>query len=181
MAKYSEEIVSRICEMWEDGSYTIKDICNTTGVSETTFFRWKEEKRDFWESLKKAEERRYKNLRNLALGGLRKLLQGYEYDEVVKELKNVDGQDKLIETKRITKRVSPNPTSVIFTLKNQDSDNFKDRHEVDVTTKGESLNYNSMSDDELIAIINEADGAKGESGTGKKRISNKGVSKEKTS
>jgi transposase len=58
--KYSKEIVDKICKLVENGVFN-KDAAEAVGVSETTFYRWQQEKKEFRESLKKAEANRKKN------------------------------------------------------------------------------------------------------------------------
>jgi len=126
VAKYNSETTERIYQLVCEGEYTQKQICKIVGIAEDTFYTWKKDKPEFSELLKKAEEEKYKSLKALAIGGFRKLLNGAKFDEVTKELKKVDGENKLIETKRVTKVIQPNPTSVIFALKNLDKENFED-------------------------------------------------------
>lgn len=135
MAKYNDDIVKDIAEYIETGEYLIKDICKKVGISTSVYYEWKETKSEFLDAIKKAEKEQLKKVKLLARKGLNKLLTGDTVTEVTMELKKVDGTEELVETKRVRKKIQPNVTAVIFSLKNTDPDNFADKKEVEVTHK----------------------------------------------
>lgn len=57
MSKYSKKITARICKLIRNGVFN-KDAAKAATISETTFYRWMKEKREFRESIKKAEMQR---------------------------------------------------------------------------------------------------------------------------
>ncbi|MDD2496476.1 MAG: helix-turn-helix domain containing protein [Tissierellia bacterium] len=57
MAKYSEELLNKICDLIKKG-LSNKDAAICMGISESTFYQWQIEKPEFSESLKKAEMER---------------------------------------------------------------------------------------------------------------------------
>lgn len=57
MAKYSEELLNKICDLIKKG-LSNKDAVICMGISESTFYQWQIEKPEFSESLKKAEMER---------------------------------------------------------------------------------------------------------------------------
>ena len=56
MAKYNTEIVKKICKSLENGSSYL-DAAISAGIAESTFYRWKKEKNQFYKDIKKAESK----------------------------------------------------------------------------------------------------------------------------
>jgi len=69
------------------------------------------------------------------LNSFKKLCVGYSVDEVQKELRkdNTTGEYKMIVTKVVTKHFKPDAAASIFYLKNQMSEQFKDKTETVIT------------------------------------------------
>jgi len=130
--KYSKETAQAIADALATGDHTIAQVCATVGISESTFFKWKVEKSEFSESLKKAETARLAALGQLARAGLALLLTTQEVEEVTTDF-GLDKEGKPHQrSRKVTKRkILPHATAVVFALKNLDSDNFKDKHEVE--------------------------------------------------
>lgn len=140
-AKYNKKLVKSICDLLATGKYSILDTCKQLGVAESTFYYWKRTKPAFAEAIKEAEVRRLESYREMAISGLAKLLDVHEFDEIKVEYENgKDGKPKIKSQTTIKKKIMPNPAAVIFTLTNRDSENWKNRQNTDVTTKGESIN-----------------------------------------
>ena len=131
MAKYNTDIVIKICDLIQSDTYTIPEICEQVGISITTFHDWKSKKADFSDSIKKAKDLQLINLARIARNSMVKKLSGYDYTET----KTVNRANGDIEKTTITKHISPSDTMIIFTLKNTDSENFKDKHETDIKGK----------------------------------------------
>lgn len=130
--KYSKKKVKEIIELYSSGKYNNLDLCTKAEISQETFFKWKREKPEFSEALKDAEDQRQNNFKEMALSGLAKLLDGYEYEEITMEGK----PEKPTFIKKTKKFIPPNPTAVIFTLTNTDPANFKHKSEVQHSTDG---------------------------------------------
>lgn len=120
MAKYTEDIKKTIYEMYSSGEYLINEICKSVGITRETWRKWRVEKSDFSDLLKKADKQRIENKRLLATKGLTRLLKGETFTEVTKEL--IKG--KMTTTKKVKKVFRPNTTAVIFALKNLDKETF---------------------------------------------------------
>lgn len=162
MAKYSKKIVNRICDLIKKDSYTVAEICSMSGISESTYYEWKANKPEFSEAIKKAEDEFYSFMIVEAKKSLVKLVQGYTIQE--KKTVTVDSGKKdeetgkpIVKVKEHTvtdKHYQPNPTAIIFTLTNRDSDNWKNRMDsnvsADITLKSE---LEKLSDEELQTII----------------------------
>lgn len=138
--KYSKSLVNEICEELASGKHTIADICKKVGISEAIFYKWKENKVEFLEAIKKAEKKRLESFRNMALSGLATLLVKHEVTEVKTEFeKGENGLPSPIKTIKTNKTILPNPTAVIFTLTNRDSDDWKHKQNIDHTSNGKGF------------------------------------------
>lgn len=140
MAKYNKKLVDELCELLSTGKHTIADSCKKVGLSESLFYKWKNDKLEFLEAVKKAEAKRLVSFKEMATSGLAKLLDMHEFEEVSTEYENDKNGNPIIKRqKRVKKKIMPNPTAVIFTLTNLDSDNWKNRQQTDLTNKGEKF------------------------------------------
>jgi transposase len=163
--KYSKRMVKRIVTLIESDDYTIKEICEQCGIHVDTWYDWKHNRPDFSEAIKKAEENRLDLFAKAARSGLLTLLRGKEYEEVVTEY--IEGKPdaqgnskpKIKAYKKTKKFIPPNPTSVIFTLKNLDEQNFADIIRQEVTGKDgkefiptSKIDYSKFTEEELIVL-----------------------------
>lgn len=134
--KYTPELVKRICGLVEKDTYTVSELCESVGIDESTFYRWKTDKSEFCEAIKKAEERRLDNFVVEAKRSLLKKIQGYEVKETqIVSIPGVDekGNPKQIikEKKTIKKHIQPDTTAIIFALTNLDPEHWKNRQQLD--------------------------------------------------
>jgi transposase-like protein len=134
--KYTKDLVERICELFATGEHSVASVCTQVGISEAVFYRWKNDKVEFVESLKKAEALRLSAFKQMARSGLAKLLDVYEYDEMSRSY-SVDkhGKRRVKFEKATRRKVMPNATAVIFALKNLDAENFQDKQAHEITGK----------------------------------------------
>ncbi len=159
MAKYSEEIVKKICDLFSLGDHTVKDVCKQVNISKDTFYAWKIDKPDFSDRLKKAEDERQEAFKTMARSGLAKLLDVYEYDEVTTE-DGTDNRGKPVRKVKVTRKfIMPNATAVIFALTNRDPENYKHKQEIKT-----DINFEGLSDEDLDKLFNRVmEGLKGNS------------------
>lgn len=130
--KYTKDLVDRICELFATGEHSVADVCAQVGLAKSTFHKWKEEKSDFSDALKKAEALRLSAFKQMARSGLAKLLDVYEHDEMSRSFSVDKNGKRRIKFEKVTRRkVMPNATAVIFALKNLDPENFQDKQEVE--------------------------------------------------
>ena len=126
--KYSKELTEKICEHLKRGN-TINTTCQAVGISKETFFQWMK-KPDFSDSINKAMAIPDKKVENALF---KSATMGHRYKE--KEYKGVAVGEKIkmILVKTVTKIIAPNVTAQIFYLKNRQPDEWKDRHDLDVS------------------------------------------------
>lgn len=140
MAKYSKAVVERICSLIQADGYTIPEICQQVGISESTYHEWKASKPEFSEAIKKAKSAFLELLSVEAKKSLMKKVKGYEVEEtktvyVDSGRKNEDGKSipKVKEQTKVMKHIQPDTAAIIFTLTNTDPDNWKNRQTSDGT------------------------------------------------
>lgn len=134
--KYTPERVKRICDAIERGE-TNETAARIGGIAVGTFCRWMDEKSDFREAVKRAkaayEDWRMNGILEDARKSLKTLVCGQEYEEVKTEYENDGvGKPRIKKQIRITKKVLPNATAVIFALCNTDPEHWRQRVEQDV-------------------------------------------------
>lgn len=140
--EYTHEIrlkkIKEICELYSQNKYTIESCCDTIGLGYNTFHDYtineksKYYRVDFGEIYKNAKENRLKlfknNLKRLAETALEKKLKGYETTETTI---NGEHEGKAVQTKK--KIIAPDTTAIIFTLKNIDPDNWREKQDIEHT------------------------------------------------
>ena len=114
---------------WARDGLSDEQLADKMGVGTSTFYRWKKEHREIWEALKEGKDVADRKVEN----ALYKRACGFEYEEVTTEIDEING--KMI-TKRVTKMYPPDPTSMIFWLKNRKPEEWRDKRETEVTGAG---------------------------------------------
>ena len=161
MAKYNKKVVDNICALIAADSYTVAEICEKAGISESTFHDWKTKKPEFLESIKKAQDKFNELIIAEAKKSLIKMIQGYTVQE--KRVVTIDtgkkdrGKKPILKIKEhsvVDKHYQPVPTAVIFALTNRDPDNWKNRQDTKVSADvGIKSHLENLSDDELQKIV----------------------------
>ena len=126
IGKYQEWITKEgliKIEGWAKDGLTDKQIAHNMGITQQTLNKWKKKYSSLFESLKRGKEVVDREVEN----ALYKRALGYEYEEKIFE-----GD----ELKRVVKKqMPPDPTSMIFWLKNRKPTEWRDKHEVDNNIK----------------------------------------------
>ncbi len=126
-----------LIEAWCRDGLIEEDICHNLGINIATFARYKNDHCELRDALKRGKE----VVDIMVENALFKRTQGYRYDEVTTESMPVYDAHGIItgyemrETKRVTKEVLPDPTSMIFWLKNRKKLEWRDKHEVEKTVE----------------------------------------------
>lgn len=134
---------------WARDGYSDTQIAKNIGVSRQQFYVWQKEYPDILDALKKGRQPVVVALED----ALYKAGLGYEYEEMVEEITEVDGEQRK-HIKRIKKHAPPNVIALIFALKNLKKQKFKDKP-VDEIEK---------TDDVLLATLRRWDDAAKQSG-----------------
>lgn len=120
-------------EGWARDGLNDEQIAHNIGINVSTLYAWKVKYKDFSEALKRGKE----VVDILVENALLKSAMGYKFDEVVQErIYNPEtGESEIVEVKRTTKDVQPNPTSLIFWLKNRQPEKWRDKKNIDAAVQ----------------------------------------------
>lgn len=135
----TEEGLTKI-QGWARDGLIDKQIAHNIGVSERTFTTWKSKFPSITSALKKGKEVVDREVEN----ALFKSAVGYEYEEETYERIFNEETDKFEEVlvKRVKKYKEPNPTSMIFWLKNRKPEEWRDKRVTELEG-GEDIGKNA--------------------------------------
>lgn len=125
-----------LVEGWKRDGLTDEQIAKNLGVSKHSLIKWKKEKPDFLNAIKKGKEVSDYELEN----ALHKRATGYYYTE-----QTVTNQGDVVE---VEKYEHANPTSLIFALKNRLPRKYRDKVEQEVTQRNIDLNIGAYDDED---------------------------------
>lgn len=165
---YTPERVARICKAIENGE-TKENAAKIGGISVTTFCDWQSKKVEFAEAIKKAESAfedwQMNGILADAKKSLKTLICGQEYEEIKTEYENdKNGNPRIRKQTRVTKKILPNPTAVIFALCNRDPEHWQNRvtndvnGRIDVEQKGPGVSLANVPDALLAQVIDAING-----------------------
>lgn len=136
---------------WAMQGSTDEDIYTMLGISHDTFYKWKNEKPEFAEAVKKGKYISNGELLNSAFTQS----IGFRYKEQVaikvKAYEKIDGKPmpvEKVEVVEVERFAPPNPTMNIFMLKNRLPDQYKDKREQKVI-------LGDLSDDEVDKLLGD--------------------------
>ena len=124
-----------LIEGWARDGLTDEQIAKNMGIAPDTLYEWKKRFPEITESLKKGKEVVDFEVENALL----KSAMGYSYDEIKFD-------ERGNEIGRTRKNVPPNPTALIFWLKNRRPDKWRDKQ---ITAQDDK-------NDDGVEIINDA-------------------------
>lgn len=140
--KYRPEYAEQAKRLCENNAFTDAELALFFGVNLSTLHLWKIKHPEFSDSVKigkgPANERVAKSLYDRAMG----------YSVVETDIRVING--KIVKTD-VVKHYPPDPTSLIFYLKNREPDQWRDKQELEVDLRG------SLAD-ELAAARRRASG-----------------------
>ena len=165
---YTPERVAKICKAIENGE-TNATAAKIGGIHIATFCEWQNTKPEFAEAVKRAkaafEDWQMNGILEDARKSLKTLICGQEYEEIKTEYENdKTGNPRIKKQTRVTKKILPNPTAVIFALCNRDPDNWKNRvaqdvnGKIDVEQKGSGVSLVNVPDNLLAQVIDAING-----------------------
>lgn len=165
---YTPERVAKICKALENGE-TKEKAAKMAGIVPQTFCRWMNEKSEFRESVKKAEQAfedwQLNGILEDAKKSLKTLICGQEYEEIKTEYENdKNGNPRIRKQTRVTKKVLPNPTAVIFALCNRDPEHWQNRVANEISGKlqtentGAGVSLANVPDSLLAQVIDAING-----------------------
>ena len=134
---FNEALKQQMLKMYQM-RFTDSQVANVIGVTDRTIENWKESDEDFFQSVKDAKA----IADDLVEASLMQRATGYSA-KATKSFLNRDGE---VVTHEYIEHYPPDPTSMIFWLKNRQPQKWREKHEVDL---GDSkINIVIDSDDE---------------------------------
>jgi len=145
--KYKEWITEEgliALSTWARLGLTDEDIAKNIGIHVSTLYTWKNKYSEIAKSLTYAKAKADAIVEN----ALYKRAVGFNYEEVTQE-RRINKETNIYEmvvTKIITKMVVPDTTAQIYWLKNRKQDQWRDKHEVNVSGNVEMKEFSFMLD-----------------------------------
>jgi hypothetical protein len=134
--KYNKRIANHIFRLIETDSYTIAQICESVGISESCYYKWQEGITEFTEGLKEAKDVFTRKTLIDCEKSLKKLINGYDYDEKkTVMISNKEEKPTIKEQTVIKKHVAPNLGAIIHYQTNKDPENWKNKQSTEITGK----------------------------------------------
>lgn len=161
---YTPERVAKICKAIENGE-TNATAARIGGIHVATFCEWQNTKPEFAEAVKRSkaafEDWQMNGILEDARKSLKTLVCGQEYEEIKTEYENdKTGNPRIKKQTRVTKKILPNPTAVIFALCNRDPEHWQNRVNNELSGKIETETKSNVSlanvPDELLAKVIDA-------------------------
>lgn len=131
--KFNADKLAHMKSLYEMGR-TDKQVAAAVGVSHITLHNWKHSHPDFFSSLKDWKIQADKNVEV----SLWQRANGYTAKE---EKVFCDAKTGMLTTKMVDKHYPPDPTSMIFWLKNRQPQKWRDKREVEVEVGEETRGY----------------------------------------
>lgn len=119
--KYKPEY-ARIAQKMARLGATDIEVADALGIVKDTFYRWVSDRKEFSDSLKLGKAESDKRVER----SLYSRANGYEHDEI--DIRVCDGQ--IVQTP-IRKHYPPDPTSMIFWLKNRKPEEWRDKQDLE--------------------------------------------------
>ncbi len=130
--KYKPAFAEQVYKLALEG-YTDKNIADFYKVREQTVNNWKNAHPEFFESLKRGKDDYDSNVIEKSLA---KRAAGYQYTETTK---TITEKGKKVIIKEVVKEVAPDPTSMIFWLKNRSPDRWRDKQSIELGVRLEDV------------------------------------------
>jgi transposase-like protein len=131
-----KKIAFDIFEVYSLGGVTIESVCGEFGITARTLWNWIDSDSELSEGYKKSKESASRigkeSIREKAIDGLTRLISGGFVEE--EETEEIFGKNGSLVKKIVRKKkryLAPNPTAVIFALKNSDPANWNDEISLD--------------------------------------------------
>jgi len=139
-----KKIASGIFEIYSLGGITLESVCGEFGITARTLWNWIDSSSEISEGYKKAKETASRigkeSIREKAIDGLTRLISGGFVEE--EEVEEIFGKNGSLVKKIVRKRkkyIAPNPTAVIFALKNSDPANWNDEIGLDIGVREDQI------------------------------------------
>lgn len=132
-SKWETNVLPRLSEIknWIIDGVTIDDICERIGIASSSWFEYVNK----YEVLKNLVEWGRSVTNNRVENSLLKTALGYEYEEIKTIVEEDKNGKKRTRIEKVKRHQPPNPSAMIFWLKNRAPQEWNDSHEIIVNTK----------------------------------------------
>jgi hypothetical protein len=120
---------------WARHGLTNEQIAHNIGVSSQSFYTWLAKFPVIVETLKRGRKPVDIEVENALL----KRALGYDYEETVTEVEDIEGGKKRKHIRKVAKHVPPDVGAICFWLKNRRPDKWRDRVQQEVSVDVEDL------------------------------------------
>lgn len=129
---------------WARDGLTYQQIADNMRINVTTLRDWRKAYPSIDSALKESADIADRHVEN----ALYKRALGYTYDEVTQELRlnKETGEERFVETRRVTKQVLPDVTAQIYWLKNRKPKDWRDKREDDTVDKTINITIGGAED-----------------------------------
>lgn len=129
---------------WARDGLTYQQIADNMRINVTTLRDWRKAYPSIDSALKESADIADRHVEN----ALYKRALGYTYDEVTQELRlnKETGEERFVETRRVTKQVLPDVTAQIYWLKNRKPKEWRDKREDDAVDKTINITIGGAED-----------------------------------
>lgn len=139
--RFTRAVAEKCADLYAQGCYTVQEICDIVGISETNFYDKRREDKYFRDILKEKEEMYYSRRLEMAEKGQKILLEGHKWKETKKSYKvcKETGDEQLQSIEETEKVILPNPAVVIHALKSLKPEIYKEQ--LDLTSKNKKIEF----------------------------------------
>ncbi len=148
MSKYSDIDLNKVSYLIEVQGYNNKQLIEHFGINQATFYKWKKEKSEFSDTIKKSRIKLVKEITNNLIDRTRPK----EYEETTIITKEIDGKSVTI-TKTVKKYIPASDTAIIFALYNLDPENWKRKDKEVINKDIDFTNIHKASDQEILEAL----------------------------
>lgn len=120
---------------WARDGLTDEQIAKNIGIAPRTYYEWQERFPQFRQAIKKGKAPVDIEVENALL----KRALGYEYEETITEIEEVEEGRQKKHIRRIRKHMPPDVGAIVFWLKNRKSGKWRDKIEAAPETENELL------------------------------------------
>jgi hypothetical protein len=113
---------------WLEQGYLDLEICKNLNISRSTYYKYAAENSELKYLIKQSKEAVDREVEQ----ALHRRATGYEYEEQVNESSFSPKHGESTTTRTVKKKMAPDPTSMIFWLKNRQPGKWRDKQEVDM-------------------------------------------------
>jgi len=154
-SKFETHVVSRFSEIreWCQEGLTNEQMCEKLGIHPASWYEYANKYPIFSELItwgKSVTNTRVEN-------SLLKAAMGYEYQEIKTVVEEDKNGKKRTRIEKVMRHMPPNPTAMVFWLKNRAPNEWNDRREIIIDTKAAELERKQLFLEMIDADIEEAE------------------------